>query len=181
MCGSSSTYNIPSQPTYGEGMADALKAQMQMLTGTGDFAEIYRQAGQAGGDLGDILQAVEAPVRMQTAQTDTDVLRQTILGTERQFQVTQDPETGKFGVEGEMVIKDEQGEPKSAGAGRYQIVQLSSDIPPEYGKNHRGNLTTDRVGTTASYGIIDTKTGGITERLGGEEYVHKQVMANGNI
>ena len=187
MCGSSQTYNIPSQPTYGEGMADALKAQMQMLTGTGDFAEIYRQAGQAGGDLGDILKAVEAPIRMQTAQTDTDVLRQTMLGTQRQFQVTQDPETGKFGVEGEMVIKDEQGEPKSAGAGRYQIVQLSSDIPPKYSAksgpraSSAAGGTLDSPGTTALYGILDTETGGITERVGGEKYAYRQVAANGNI
>ena len=31
--------NYPDQPSYGEGMADALKAQVQLLTGTGDFAE----------------------------------------------------------------------------------------------------------------------------------------------
>jgi len=29
--------NYPAQPSYGEGMADALKAQVQLLTGTGDF------------------------------------------------------------------------------------------------------------------------------------------------
>jgi hypothetical protein len=187
MCGSSQTYNIPSQPTYGEGMADALKAQMEMLTGTGEFAKIYREAGQAGGDLGDILQAVEAPIRMQTAQTDTDVLRQTMLGTERQYQVTQDPETGKFGIEGAIAIKDEQGQPISAGANRYKMVQLSSDIPPEYSAASGARLTSsaggvlDSPGTTALYGIIDTETGEITERIGGEKYAYRQVASNGNI
>ena len=29
----------------------------------------------AGGNLGDIIREVEAPIRQQTAQTDTDVLR----------------------------------------------------------------------------------------------------------
>ena len=37
MCGSPQTYNIPAQPSYGEGMADALKAQVDLLQGTGTF------------------------------------------------------------------------------------------------------------------------------------------------
>jgi len=75
------SYNAPAQPTYGEGMADAMKAQMEQLLGQGDFADIYANAGFAGGNLGDIIREVEAPIRQQTAQTDTDVLRQTILGS----------------------------------------------------------------------------------------------------
>ena len=37
------TYNAaaaPKQPSYGEGMADALKAQVELLTGRGDFKDI---------------------------------------------------------------------------------------------------------------------------------------------
>jgi len=117
--------NYPAQPTYGEGMADAMKAQMQMLTGTGDFADIYADAGLSGGNLGDILREVEAPIRQQTAQTDTDVLRQTLLGNQRQVQVTRDPETGKFGVPDSQLVMDENGEPQTAGGGRYQMVLLS--------------------------------------------------------
>ena len=42
MCGSSQTPQIiqPVQKTYGEGMAEALKAQVDLLTGKGDFAEV---------------------------------------------------------------------------------------------------------------------------------------------
>lgn len=65
------TYNQPAQPTYGEGMADALKAQVGLLTGTGDFA--------GTGTLESLL-PLEESVRKKTAQTDTDVLRQTLLG-----------------------------------------------------------------------------------------------------
>ena len=35
MCSSDTSINYPAQPSYGEGMADALKAQVQLLTGTG--------------------------------------------------------------------------------------------------------------------------------------------------
>ena len=35
---SSGDVNYPAQPTYGEGLADALKAQANLLRGTGDFA-----------------------------------------------------------------------------------------------------------------------------------------------
>ena len=84
----------PQQPTYGEGMADAMKAQMEQLLGQGDFADIYAEAGFEGGNLADIIREVEAPLRQQTAQTDTDVLRQTLLGTEPK--VVRDYETGRL-------------------------------------------------------------------------------------
>ena len=64
--------NYPDQPSYGEGMADALKAQVQLLTGTGDFAET--------GSLESLL-PLEESIRKKTAQTDTDILRQTLLGS----------------------------------------------------------------------------------------------------
>ena len=78
-----SNYNAapaPAQPSYGEGMADAMAAQMQQLLGTGTFGEIYEEAGYKDADFGDILREVEGPLRKQGAQIDTDVLRQTILG-----------------------------------------------------------------------------------------------------
>ena len=66
-----SNINYPAQPSYGEGMADALKAQVELLTGTGDFAST--------GSLESLL-PLEEPNRKKTAQTDTDILRQTLLG-----------------------------------------------------------------------------------------------------
>ena len=62
--------NYPAQPSYGEGMADALKAQVELLTGTGDFA--------GTGSLESLL-PLEESIRRKTAQTDTDILRQTLL------------------------------------------------------------------------------------------------------
>ena len=153
---SSPDINYPQQPTYGEGMADAMEAQMQMLLGTGDFADIYSEAGFEGGDLATIMREVEAPLRQQTAQVDTDVLRQTLLGTEKQMKVQQDPDTGKFGIAGAEVVTDADGNAQTAGGGRYQIVQLTD------------NSTRSK---SSEYGIIDTETGGIAERIGGEDYI----------
>ena len=109
--------NYPQQPTYGEGMADAMEAQMRMLLGTGEFADIYADAGFEGADLAEILREVEGPLRQQTAQTDTDVLRTTLLGTEKQMKVQQDPNTGKFGIAGAEVVTDADGNPQTAGYG----------------------------------------------------------------
>ena len=74
---SGGTYNQPAQPSYGEGMAEALTAQAEFLRGTGDFADV--------GSLESLL-PLEERIRKQTAQTDTDILRQTLLGGERTIQ-----------------------------------------------------------------------------------------------
>ena len=87
----------PAQVTYGESMAEALKAQAEFLKGTGDFAEV--------GSLESLL-PLERSIREKTAQTDTDILRQTLLGGETQTRVVRDPETGRFGIpDGEIVTK----------------------------------------------------------------------------
>lgn len=96
MGGGSPTYNYPEQPSYGEGMADALKAQVELLTGKGDFAEI------APGGLEGLL-PLEENIRKKTAQTDTDVLRQTLLGNRTEAT------TGTYDSEGRLVVGTEGG------------------------------------------------------------------------
>jgi len=91
MGGGSPTYNYPEQPSYGEGMADALKAQVELLTGTGDFAEIAPD-GLEG------LLPLEENIRKKTAQTDTDILRQTLLGTR------QESTSGTYDDQGRLVV-----------------------------------------------------------------------------
>ena len=137
---------MPQQQSYGESLAEALKAQAEFLQGTGAFEET--------GSLESLL-PLEESVRKKTAQTDTDVLRTTLLGTEKQMQVQQDPDTGKFGIAGAKVVTDADGNPQTAGGGRYQIVKLSESTEQK----------------TSVYGIIDTETGGVAERFGGEEYL----------
>ena len=63
----------PSQPSYGEGLSEALQAQVGLLTGTGDFAST--------GSLESLL-PLEESIRRKTAQADTDILRRTLLGGE---------------------------------------------------------------------------------------------------
>ena len=74
MGGSDVQYNYPDQPSYGEGMADALKAQVELLTGQGEFSGIAPE-GLKG------LLPLEEDIRRETAQTDIDILRKTLLGT----------------------------------------------------------------------------------------------------
>lgn len=128
--------NYPAQPSYGEGMADALKAQVELLTGTGDFA--------GTGSLESLL-PLEESIRKKTAQTDTDILRQTLLGSEQK--VVRDPETGKFGIPGAEPVAIE-GSQQPAGA-RYQMLPFNAGL---------------KVGPGANYAILDTETGGIVSQ-----------------
>ena len=168
--GSGPDINYPQQPSYGEGMADAMKAQMEQLLGQGEYAQMYADAGFAGGNLGDIIAGVEGPIRQQTAQVDTDVLRQTLLGSEKKFQVEKDPKTGKYGFVNAEVV-----EGGSAGGGRYEMVMLQPGrdaIGGTHKNNVRGGpdtITEGQAGNNPEYAIIDTQTGGITSRFGGEK------------
>ena len=153
--GSSPDINYPAQPSYGEGMADAMKAQMEQLLGQGEYAQMYADAGFAGGDLGDIITGVEAPIRQKTAQVDTDVLRQTLLGN--QSKVVKDPETGKYGIPGGEVSG------KATDDGKYMLVQMSDRRP--IGKPYSPNDPQPMI--PAEYAIINTETGAITEKSGG--------------
>ena len=86
---SSPDINYPAQPSYGEGMAEALKAQAEFLKGTGDFEDV--------GSLESLL-PLEQSIREKTAQTDTDILRQTLLGGESKSA------TGTYDEQGRLVI-----------------------------------------------------------------------------
>jgi hypothetical protein len=138
-----------------------MKAQMQQLLGQGDYANMYADAGFAGGNLGDIIAGVEAPIRQKTAQVDTDVLRQTLLGN--QTKVVKDPETGKYGIPTGEVVEVEGIGPSA----RFQMVKLESD---KFIASGRGGVRGDYIAPI--YGIIDTETGGITKKIGGEKFTN---------
>jgi hypothetical protein len=119
------TFNQPAQPSYGEGMAEALKAQAEFLKGTGDFADV--------GSLESLL-PLEQSIREKTAQADTDILRQTLLGEEREAKVVRTPD-GRFGIpDGEVVMSS-----SGPSAGQYQMISQPN----------------------GSFSIMDTSTGGI--------------------
>jgi len=85
----STNISQPDQPSYGEGLSEALKAQAEFLKGTGDFADV--------GSLESLL-PLEESIRKKTAQADTDILRQTLLGGESKSA------TGTYDEQGRLVI-----------------------------------------------------------------------------
>jgi RNase P/RNase MRP subunit p29 len=163
---SSPKINYPAQPTYGEGLADALEAQTNLLTGRGQFEKLRYDLGVGSEDfLKELLKRYEKPVREATAQMDTDVLRRTLLGQEQR--VVQDPETGRFGIRGGEVATDDQGQAIEAGGGRYQLVKLK-EAKKERGTYGRPDY---QSASNAQYGIVDTKTGGFVQGMlfGGQD------------
>lgn len=121
MCDTPSyTINQPSQPSYGEGMADALKAQVDLLTGKGDFAEV------APGGLEGLL-PMEERVRQKTAQMDTDILQRTLLGS------VEGAQKGTYDDEGRLVVGYEGAD---LGGPRLHTVEKPrveiSSTPPQY-------------------------------------------------
>jgi len=102
--GGDTNISQPSQPSYGEGLSEALQAQVGLLTGTGDFAST--------GSLESLL-PLEESIRRKTAQADTDILRQTLLG-------------GETGGEQQEVTYDEEGRIVTGieGGENYQIKTL---------------------------------------------------------
>jgi len=125
--------NYPAQPSYGEGMADALKAQVELLTGTGDFAST--------GSLESLL-PLEESIRKKTAQTDTDILRQTLLGGGNEQKYTPDG----------RVIVDYEVDPSTDG--RYKVTRIGNNAIT-FGDEDAQNW---------GIGVIDTKTGNLVHQ-----------------
>ena len=161
-----SNINYPAQPTYGEGMREALEAQVALLTGSevgeADFSQV--------GPLKDLVRDYELPLRKTTAQVDTDVLRQTLLGSEQQ--TTQNPDTGKWGIAGTEVIKNDKGEPLESSEGRYQIIMTR----PE---NQTARLDKDKHGN--EYAIIDTQNGGLIQLPGASASAFNNTASETNL
>jgi len=63
----------PTMPTYGQGLATSLSEQANAIRGTGEFSDT--------GGLFDLL-PLETELRRRTARADTDIMRDTVLGTE---------------------------------------------------------------------------------------------------
>ena len=134
---SSPDINYPAQPTYGEGLAEALKAQADFLRGTGDFAET--------GSLESLL-PLEERVREKTAQTDTDILRQTLLGNTRTIQ--------EGGEGGDTELK-ERGELELR-----KFVDVPNRNFPDY-----EFVISHPEGLSSGLELYDTKTGEVFKRV----------------
>jgi len=133
--------NYPEQPSYGEGMADALKAQVQLLTGTGDFAST--------GSLESLL-PLEESIRKKTAQTDTDILRQTLLGS---------GSDEKYAPDGRIIVgyEDPPADAGGGGGGQYKIIGGT------FTEHYNLGSGAGRTGFGLDIKIIDTATGKVVD------------------
>ena len=131
--GSSPSINIPAQASYSEAMADSLKAQVDLLRGSGDFADT--------GGLRELVTQYEAPLRQATAQIETDTLRQTILGSGSRE---------KYAPDGRIIVGYEDppagGAGTGAGGSQYKIAESTSKF--DKGRQTAYNLH-----------LVDTSTG----------------------
>lgn len=163
--------NYPQQPSYGEGMADAMKAQMEQLLGQGEYAQMYSDAGFEGGNLGDIIRGVEGPIRQQTAQVDTDVLRQTLLGSR------QEETTGSYDEEGRLVVGYEEG--KEARIETREVKpEVSTELVSASKGIQRGGKTVPSVHKIT---FTDPKTGQVLREGFTTSYMNQPPKTTGDI
>ncbi len=159
--GGDTNISQPAQPSYGEGLSEALQAQVGLLTGTGDFADT--------GSLESLL-PLEESIRRKTAQADTDILRQTLLG-------------GEEGGETQEVTYDDQGRAISGysepGQARMRAIVEDADGRQLQGSEAYGKA----VGGRAYVEFIDEQ-GNVVERgaavpLTGDETEDSSIAAHG--
>jgi hypothetical protein len=139
MGGGGTTYQMPAQPSYGEGMRESLEAQVALLTGDKVGESDFRGVGSL-----ESLLPLEESIRKKTAQTDTDVLRQTLLGSGSGGE-TQEV---RYDSQGRIITGTKPG--KTRPAGNYKFTQSA-----------RANK--DNTGTEVSFEIRDAKTGNIVK------------------
>ena len=135
---SGSSYTPPVQPGYGDSMREALDAQIALLTGKKVGESDFRGVGK----MEDIVREYEKPLRETTAQIDTDVMRQTLLGTG----------SGETYAEDGRIITGYESSPQE---GQYKVVQDGEITYQGYNEQ-----TFDPNGTAVfTTRLIDTATG----------------------
>jgi hypothetical protein len=150
---SGSSYNPPVQPGYGDSMAEALDAQVALLTGEKVGDSDFSQYNEIGGLKG-ITEKYEAPLRKATAQIDTDVMRQTLLGRG----------TGETYTEDGKIITGYEG--TGAQDGQYTVDQSATAKYDGY-SNTTGHNGTSTVTTK----LIDTSTGKVVKESQSEVWI----------
>jgi len=122
----STNISQPDQPSYGEGLSEALKAQAEFLKGTGDFADV--------GSLESLL-PLEESIRKKTAQADTDILRQTLLGGESKSA------TGTYDEQGRLVIGQRDVPGEATTTQRPAIIESQMTVKGQPGQNSQYTIT----------------------------------------
>ena len=120
----------PNLTTYGGGMKEALETQLALLTGKkvgdADFTNI--------GSLEDLL-PIEQSLREKSAQVDTDVLRQTLLGNE-----TGGPREVTYDDQGRIIAG-------AKGKESYKIqTQVNGGDPANFNKEENNTVRISAIG-----------------------------------
>lgn len=103
--------NYPEQPSYGEGLADAMRAQASMATGAkigeetagADLLESLQEQGliQEGQILGEAIADIDKRIRSKYGQSEVDLISQRLLGD-----ITRAGEGGRY-VSGQRLVNAE--------------------------------------------------------------------------
>ena len=147
------SYTPPVQPGYGDSMREALDAQVALLTGDKVGESDFSQYKEIGGLKG-ITEKYEAPLRKATAQIDTDVMRQTLLGRGAGETYTAD---------GKIITGYEGTGPQD---GQYTVDQSATATYDGY-----SNTTGHNGMSTVTTKLIDTSTGEVVKESQSEVWI----------
>ena len=147
------SYSPPVQPGYGDSMREALDAQVALLTGDKVGESDFSQYKEIGGLKG-ITEKYEAPLRKATAQIDTDVMRQTLLGRGAGETYTAD---------GKIITGYEGTGPQD---GQYTVDQSATATYDGY-----SNTTGHNGMSTVTTKLIDTSTGEVVKESQSEVWI----------
>lgn len=184
--------NYPEQPTYGEGLADALRAQVNLLQGTGEFE-----------DTGGLLELLplERDVRQAYQGLQQDLLQQQLLGDITRFdeegraqvatrQVPVDPEAlGGYSVRintaGNKELIDPEGNRVAYTGQGYE--NLLGYLPAEYQDAFQKQIvegtefTEEPVYAEGTPGTIASRSGGLLDIYGGTTRVRQYDPETGEV
>lgn len=126
MSSGSSNSTILNMPDYGQGLEEALRAQVGVLSGS------LLEGDLKGRTLQEIVEQYERPLRMSAAQIDNDVLRQTLLGGQMPIykSISQDDIVDRRASTGSQATQiDYGGAIKKTGEDAGKVVVGDGEIP----------------------------------------------------
>ncbi len=126
MSSGSSNSSILNMPDYGQGLEEALRAQVGVLSGS------LLEGDLKGRTLQEIVEQYERPLRMSSAQIDNDVLRQTLLGGQLPIykSISQDDIVDRRASSDSQATQVDYGGPiKKTGEDAGKVVVGDGEIP----------------------------------------------------
>ena len=163
--------NYPIQPTYGEGLEEALRAQTEMLMGTGEFQDLASEIGMGPGEtfMQKLMEQYEAPLRETTAQVDTDVMRRTLLGEQQvadeQGRIITGYETNEAAVAGFEEELNALRDTKKALQAEETSLRAAMDVGAGYADAFGGGIRRLKPEVTAGHTDLMDRIKGVDEEI----------------